>query len=289
MRAQRATLVVWISVFASFALLLLATGCLGGAGGPEAVATLPEDELREAGTLTVCTDPTRPPLEYRSRDGVLRGFEVELMEEIADRLGLGVTWVDRRRDELADALSRRQCDVVASTLAVRRDGSGELSRVAASAYLAVPVSLLVRRGERGLALTGLCGRRVAALAGTRELDLLGELGEGCADEGRGAVEAVATTGTPESLAALGTGRVDAVLAEHPVNAWLAQRRTDAFDLASILGEELARWAIGTDRDRVGVYDAVRVSLRELHEDGTFGELLDRWGLDRTGAIRLPTT
>ncbi|HSI98031.1 MAG TPA: transporter substrate-binding domain-containing protein, partial [Gaiellaceae bacterium] len=91
---------------------------------------------------------------------MLREFEVDLMAEIASRLDLRPVWVETRRSEVADALVGGLCDAAASTLATRRDGRGELGRIAATAYLAVPVSLLVRRGERALAVTGLCGARV---------------------------------------------------------------------------------------------------------------------------------
>lgn len=260
-------------------------GCSGDGADPAREAL--ERELRTDDALTVCADPTRPPSAYRAADGVLRGFEVDLLGEVAARLQLEQVWIDVRRDETVDAVVAGRCDAAASTLAIRRD-RGSLGRMAAIGYLGVPVSLLVRRGERSLGTTGLCGRRVGVLGGSLEQDLLEEHARTCAGRG-GRVEVTPHTSTPGAHAALRSGGLDAILDEHPVNAWFARRQTDRFDLAWVLGEETVRWAIGVGIEKPELYHAIRATLRELGHDGTFDSLLDTWGLDRAGVVRLPTT
>ena len=278
-----------VALLLALAASVSATGCTVGGSERDAAPAIPEEELVEPGALTACTDATRPPLEYRGQDGVLRGFEVELVDEIADRLGLQPVWLETSRAEVGRALVAGRCDVAASTLAVRRDLGGRLAPFATTAYLSVPLSLLVRNGERPLAVAGLCGLRVGVFSGTREEDVLGEYGDVCSARGRPALEMVGVAGTPGVLALLRAGRLDAVLAEHPVNEWFARRQTDRFDLAWVLGDEVVRWAIGTRPGRNGVFSAVRSELRDLERDGTFRMLLERWALDRTGAVLLPFT
>jgi polar amino acid transport system substrate-binding protein len=267
---------------------LVAAGCFGGDGRKGQAAAL-EDELMTPGSLAICSDATRPPLEFRTSDGVLRGFEVDLLTEVAERLELEPAWVDVRRTEIVDAVVAGRCDAAASTLTVRRDGGGTLGRMAAIAYLGVPVSLLVRRGEQPLAVTGLCGRRVGAFAQSLEHDLLQQHRSACVEDGQPPVEPVALTGTPVALEQLRSGELDAILDAHPVSAWFARRQTDRFDLAWILGEEIVHWAIGVGLEKPELYHAIRANLRELGHDGTVRALLHEWGLDRAGVTPLPTT
>jgi len=279
------TRLAWLGLVLALLGIALA-GCSGDDGTDPAREAL-ERELRTDDTLTVCADPTRPPSAYRAADGVLRGFEVDLLGEVAARLELGQAWIDVPRDETVDAVVAGRCDAAVSTLAIRRD-RGSLGRMAAIGYLGVPVSLLVRRGARSLGTTGLCGRRVGVLSGSLEQDLLEEHARTCAGRG-GRLEVAPHTSTPEAHAELRSGGLDAILDEHPVNAWFARRQTDRFDLAWVLGEEIVRWAIGVGIEKPELYHRIRAALRELGHDGTFDSLLDTWGLDRAGVVRLPTT
>lgn len=73
-------------------LVIVATVAGCAVGGSKATSAIPGSQLLEPAKLSVCTDPTRPPLEYRARDGVLRGFDVDLLTEIARRLSRRSGW-----------------------------------------------------------------------------------------------------------------------------------------------------------------------------------------------------
>jgi polar amino acid transport system substrate-binding protein len=276
-----------IALALAFVLSSLAACSVGGSD--EAGSLLPEEELVEPGALTVCTDPTRPPLEYRARDGVVRGFEVDLLTAIAERLDLDVTWVEIERNDVEVALLRGRCDL-ATSVGVRRDLlGGVLTRFPATAYLSAPLSLLVRNDERPRALTGLCGLRVGVFQATREEHLLRGYSDACRAREQAPIRVVGATGTPVLLEQLAAGRIDAVFAEHPVNDWYARRQTDRYDVAWILGDEVVRWAIGSRPGADAVSGALKGELLGMHDDGSFRELLGLWALDRAGATPLPIT
>jgi ABC-type amino acid transport substrate-binding protein len=75
-----------------------------GAASP----TLPQLTLLKAGTLTVGSCLEYQPFEY-TKNGKLTGFDVDIMEEIAKRLGLsGVTWVKANFNTIFTALATGQ-------------------------------------------------------------------------------------------------------------------------------------------------------------------------------------
>lgn len=260
---------------------------MGNASETGSVAPVADGELRRPGALVACSDMSRPPMEYRGSDGARRGFEVDLVEEIALRLRLRPVWVDASRSEIIDSVAHGRCDAAVSTLPVDLGVETPLGPIGAISYLAVPISLLVREGERASVTTGLCGRRIGVFARTREAELLREYSKLCQIQGLKALRAIPMQRTPEALDELSAGRIDGIVDELPVNRWYARRQTDRFELAWILADEDVRYAIGYGSGKNSLYLGIRSALAELHSDGTFDDLMRRWGLDRAGAVPLP--
>jgi polar amino acid transport system substrate-binding protein len=269
------------------AILFALTGaaCRGSDSEAEAepVATVSEAELTHPRTLRICSDMSRPPMEYRTRAGSRKGFEVDIMEEVARRLALAPVWVDTRRAQLIGAVVRRECDVIASSLPVRLEDQHRINELA---YLVVPISLLVRDEEAARLALGLCGKRVAAFPRSRELEIVSEYSDECRAQGRKAISPLEVQTTTEALRALEARRVDALLDAAASNDWYARRRPDRVEVAALLPEE-ERYAIGYGSGMNSVVLAVRGALLTMHQDGTFASLLARWGLEDTGVRGLP--
>jgi ABC-type amino acid transport substrate-binding protein len=87
-------------------------------------STIPEATTLKEGTLTVGSCLDYKPFEF-TKNGELTGFDVEIMEEIASRMGLsGVTWVKANFDTIFTALATGQkFDAVAaaSTITPERE------------------------------------------------------------------------------------------------------------------------------------------------------------------------
>lgn len=241
-------------------------------------------DLTRPGDLRICSDPTRPPMEYRGRDGVLRGFEVDLLEEVARELDLRPVWVDTKRSALISGVVERKCDVIASSLPIRWENQQSIRELE---YLGVPISLLVRDGAEAPLAIGLCGRPVGAFAGTREAEILLEYSETCRRHGRPPVRRVAMSNVPDALSQLQAGRIDGLLDDLPLVAWYWRRQTDSFDDGGALPNEQVDYAIGYGAGRNSLFFGIRNALLALHSDGTFADLLHRWGLDRKGVEGLP--
>lgn len=269
----------WARRLATVALLALAAA--GCSSDDEALAPI---DLVEPGALSVCTDPTRPPMQYRGRDGVLRGFEVDLVERVAEELELETKWVTRTRSTLVDSLARGECDVIASSLAVGWDDQQVIGEIE---YLGMPMSLLVRDEAVAPLAVGLCGRRIGVFPRTWESRILAEYSQACTRNGRAAVRIVELADLETALERLRTGRVDGLLDDRPTSAWYAQRQTDRFDDGGTVPNEDVHYAIGYREGKTSVFQAMRGALFALHEDGSFEELLHRWGLDDEGVEGLP--
>jgi polar amino acid transport system substrate-binding protein len=266
-------------IVAAAFLAAVAAGCQVGGSGDDDV-TVAERDLTRPGTLRICADASRPPMVYRGSDGVLRGFEVDLLGEIARMFELEPVWIETTHSALIDALAEGRCDLIASALTVR---PAYQERIAEFAYLTAPVSVLVRDEEAATFALGLCGRRVGALAGTREEEIAGRYSEECVRRGDPPIEAVVATSTDEALSRLRAGRTDAFLDDRPITEWYSRRQTDRFDDGGTLpSEENVVYAIGYGIAKNSIFLGLQGALLTLNRDGSLAELMHRWGLENAG-------
>jgi polar amino acid transport system substrate-binding protein len=95
-------LYVWFALLAIFSLLLAACGAAGGSH---------LDKIKQAGVIKVGTSADYPPFEYVDESGKKVGFDIELMEEIARRMGVKVEWVDMPFDSLIAGVQEGKIDI----------------------------------------------------------------------------------------------------------------------------------------------------------------------------------
>ena len=120
MRLRRALLLV-------FALSLIVAAC-GDDGGetttttaaPETTTTTEAAGLQTItpGVLTIGSDVPYPPFEDFDAEGNVIGFDADLMNEVARRLGLEPLWIDTDFDTIFTQLAQGQFDVVASATTI---------------------------------------------------------------------------------------------------------------------------------------------------------------------------
>ena len=96
-----------------FALSLIVAAC----GDDDAT----EAETIEAGVLTIGSDIPYAPFEDFDAAGMPIGFDVELMNEVANRLGLEPVWRDTDFDTIFTQLAQGNFDVVASATTITAD------------------------------------------------------------------------------------------------------------------------------------------------------------------------
>jgi polar amino acid transport system substrate-binding protein len=91
------------------ALALLSTAC---ASGQKAANHL--DAIKQAGVIKVGTSPDYPPFESVDASGKYVGFDIALMEDAAQRMGVKVEWVDMPFDSLIASVQQGKIDMAIS-------------------------------------------------------------------------------------------------------------------------------------------------------------------------------
>jgi polar amino acid transport system substrate-binding protein len=84
-------------------LSLVLTACGGGAGSHL-------DVIKKAGVIKIGTSADYPPFEFVDGSGNKTGFDIDLMTEIAKRLGVKLEWVDMPFDSLIAGVQEGKID-----------------------------------------------------------------------------------------------------------------------------------------------------------------------------------
>jgi polar amino acid transport system substrate-binding protein len=251
------------------ALLLVGAACreeaappAGGGGGDG--TTAPEITTIEEGILTVGTDLPYPPFEYRE-GGELTGFDVDIMNEIASRLGLEAEFIDSPFDTIFTDLANGQFDVVISgaTITPEREEQVNFSEPYFNSLQALVVS-----DDSGIGSFDDLGEGDAVSVQS------GTTGEIWAEENLqpNGVEIRAFPEYPPVYNALEAGQVDGVVYDESSAIPETFNRpglevVDTVDTGEAYG-------IAVDPANEALLDAVNDALAAMIEDGTYDEIFD---------------
>ena len=275
----------------AIAVTLLAA-CGGGAHQRDAgtttetvVRTISSEELSSPDSVRTCVDFDSPPFAFR-QDGRATGFEVQLLERIARRLGLRPVWVPTPRPDFAAALKARKCDVIVSRLGYDLDTQFRLN-VGALQYMALPLVLVVPAGSATtpVSMADLCGRTLAVVAWTAPAFLAREQRDACRKAGAGALQLREAASSEGALAMVKRGRAHAVL-EDVFSA--KPSLSGAGDFATVeITDRKGYIALGYRRPGLSTEAGLHAALLTLYEDGVVRPLVRRWRLDQATLLPLP--
>ncbi len=248
------------------------------------VATVPTDQLMFTGKLVACIDIPYPPQESFDDNGNPQGSDVDIIHEIATRLGLTLVVQNSVFSTIIPALTGGKCDVIISAQNINPD---RLKVVDMIPYFKAGQAFVAAKGNpKGIKTKDdLCGKVVAVQEATTELDFLqgtgdykgAGLSDGCTKAGKPAITIKTFAKDNDALLALQSGTADVYFADSPVAGFYAKQHPDQFELTG-LTLEVAIEGISVDKGHTGLRDAVKTALLSMISDGTYTQILTKWGV-----------
>lgn len=219
------------------------------------------DKIKEDGVILVGNSPDYPP--YENMDGDKRvGFDIDMMEAVAEKLGVDVKWKTMGFDTIIAAVTMKQVDIGCSGFSVTEERKKSVDFT--DAYYRSGQIIVVNPGSDIKSGADLSGKRVAAQIGTTGVEAAKKV------EGTEVVE-------PENWSVafmmLKTKSVDAVVADIPVAQEYAKKQ--GFEIApEPLTEELN--AIIVPKGNEDLVEALNGALAEVKAEGTLDKLVEKW-------------
>lgn len=233
------------------------------AGGSDLLA-----RVTEAGVLRVANPQTSPPYSFRDENDEVMGFDVDFANEIGERMGLEIEFIQGTFDTFIPGLDTDRWDVVIAGQAITEE---RLKQVDFShPYRVSSVTIFLNCDDESLAdvhdLPDLEGRSIAVLAGSSDVER--------AESVPGA-ELKTYENATLALTDLGLGRVDSYIGSRFVGTYVAEQsglNVCATDAQLTLEENAMSFSKGEDAFKAEMDRLVE----EMIADGTIAELSTKW-------------
>jgi polar amino acid transport system substrate-binding protein len=228
----------------------------------QAATTL--EKIKEAGVITVGNSPDYPPFEAIGDSGERVGFDVDLLNAIAAKMGVKVKWVTMDFAAIVTATQSGQVDMGMSGFSISPERAEQVSFSAP--YIASGQVIVVRNDSDIQSAADLKGKKIAVQLGTT--------GEQEADKIEGA-EVVKPESYNIAFMMLNNKVADAVIADISVADEFVKQGKFKRGGDPLSYEE---FAMITRKGNDDLLQALNKGLEEVKADGTYAAIVKKWNL-----------
>ena len=267
----------WLRLLAVLAMVLMLAAACGedapdtepSGGGEETTSSEePQFSTLEEGVLSIGSCLDYKPFEF-VKGGKEMGFDVELSEEIASRLGLEVKWVRANFDTIFTAVAGGQFDMVAaaSTITDERLQTVDFS----DPYFNSRQAMTINTDETP-DITSTDDLGEGDVVGVQK----GTTGKAWAEDNLASqgVEIKTFEAVPQAFTDLEGGAIVAVINDEGSSIGEAEGRPSLKVVEPIDTDE--KYGFAFSKDNPELTEAVNGALEEIIADGTYADIFTKW-------------
>lgn len=219
----------------------------------------------DEGTLTVVGSGGYPPFNFIDENSKVVGFDVDVGQEIADRLGVELNYETSDWDGLVEGLRAKRYDAILGSMAITQDRLAVVSF--SNPYYYSGAQLFVQKGSGISDPSEMEGKEIAVATGTNFVEDAEALG----------ADTQLYQDDNATLSELMNGRVDGVITDRLVGLNAIQELNAGDDL-EMCGEILRYETMGIAFNQADITLQAEVNriLLEMRQDGTLTEISERW-------------
>jgi len=252
-----------VSLLAIVIFTVFMAGC--SSSKPAATSDSIVDKIKKTKVLTVGTDATFKPFEYKT-DGKYVGFDIDLINAVAKELGADkVEYVDTEFKGLIPGLLAKKYDVIVSAMYITdaRKKTIDFSE----SYFPGGLSIMIKKDNNNIkGISDLKGKKVSVQVGTKSAKYL--------EEKYPDVTLVKVETNNEMFLELETGKVDAVVTGRPAAKTYAKEKGTVKVLAETLTKEF--YGYGLRKEDAELTKAINDALKKVKDNGTYAKIEKKW-------------
>lgn len=233
-------------------------------------------QIQKNGVLRVGVEGTYPPMTYHDEDGKLTGFDVEVAEKIAEKLGVTAEFTESGWDSLLAGIDSGRLDTVINAVSITDER--EIKYDFAGPYFYITQQIVVAADDDSITdMDSLKGKKVANTVTTAYMDILEEAG----------AELVPISTAEEAASLITSGRADFTTFNSVVfNEYLTQHPEAGLKAAFDIPDVIDTYAVPVKKGETRLHDAIQQALDELSQEGVLTELsIEYFGKDFTQPIK----
>ena len=245
------------------------TGGAGGGSGATSGAGATGVSLISSGKLTVCTHLPYAPFQSNDDTGKTVGFDVDMMDLVAKKLGVEQAIVDTPFEGIKSGqdLSTGKCDVAAAGMTITDERKKAI--LFSLPYFDATQALLVKKDSTVATLADLKGKKLGAQAATTGLDYAKS------KQAENGYEIVEFQDLATETQALSTGQIEGAINDLPVWTEAIKEDKGATKVATQFDTGEQYWfgmKLGNDALKKVVDEAITTAK----SDGTYAALYTKW-------------
>jgi ABC-type amino acid transport substrate-binding protein len=232
--------------------------------------------IQSSGKISVGTDPTWPPYQLRDDSGKIVGFEVDLANSCAEKLGLTIDWKETAFDNIILSVQGGQLDMGVSGFSVTPERLEQVS-------FTLPHS--TTEGQVVMLQSTIDAKHITTLNSLEDFKTLGitvgvqsgnveqiELQDAGVD-----IRSWSDSAAPFQDLVSANPSVQAVYAETPITTtWIAQFQSEGKSVGVVYSHPYYPVAFLTAKGSHTLLDKMNGALADLIYDGTVDELKAKW-------------
>ena len=223
------------------------------------------DTVKQRGTLKVALEGTYPPFNFKENNQ-LAGFEVELANALAAKLGVKAEFATSEWSAILAGLQAGKYDVVINQVGItdKRRETFDFSEP----YTISSPQLIVRKNEQRVfkSLDDLKGKKLGLGQGTNYADIARKVG---------GIDIKTYPGAQEYLQDLALGRIDAALNDSLLIPYIVKQTKLPLKPGAPVGE-LEKSGIPFAKNNPKFKAAIDKALADLQADGSFARISNKW-------------
>ncbi|WP_227396452.1 amino acid ABC transporter substrate-binding protein [Jeotgalibacillus aurantiacus] len=260
--------------FSAFALAGLLAACgstddggsTNGSGGSESSEELTLlEQIQEEGVIKVGTEGTYAPFTFHDESDTLTGYDVEVMNEVAERMGVEVEYMETQWDSMFEGLNSERFDVIANQVGIREDRLAEydfsIPYTLSSAVVVVP-----EENSAVSSFEDLEGLQSAQSLTSNYADIATEYG----------AELVQVEGLAQAIELIKTGRAEVTVNDKLAILDFQKQQPDAGIKIAAEEGDVAESAFMFRKGNEELVEEFNKHLEEMQEDGTLTEISEKW-------------
>lgn len=268
-----------------------ATGSAGSAGDlsfdvsgvatVDDIAALVPAAIKDSGKLVVGASIDYAPAEFRAEDlKTAIGYDVDMAKALAKVMGLEAEVVDGEFASLLPGIGTKY-NVGISSFTVTEERTASYNMVS---YITVGSSYAVKTGNpTGFDPEDICGKSIAVQTGTWQDEELATFSEACTADGKDAIDILQYGRQSDATTNVVGGKAVAFYADSTVADYASSLTNGQMEIVGGI-RDAAPQGIVVAQDDAALTEAVQKAMQQLMDDGTWGKILDAWGIDAEAAL-----
>ncbi|WP_423799518.1 amino acid ABC transporter substrate-binding protein [Neobacillus sp. SAB-20_R2A] len=226
-------------------------------------------KVKDDGKILIGTEGTYPPFTFHDTSGNLTGFDVELAEEVAKRIGVKAEFKETQWDAMFAGLDAKRFDMIANEVGIRADRQKKYDF--SDPYITSAAVLIANKNNTKVkSFDDIKGLNSAQSLTSNYADIAKKFG----------ANIVGVEGFQQAVELLAQNRVDVTINDKISYLDYTKQKPDAPIKIVATSEDASTSGFMFRKKSDTLVDAVNKALKEMVDDGTYKKISEKWfGVD----------